>query len=416
MVLMLSYLSRNELQLLCPVRLPPGDAVANKVRVNAATTLATEFIRPELICFHSRVGFEDDTLGFGLNLEYYPNNGDLSNISPNLDLISENAFHFEKIRSGVWKTPFTHWLPLYISSKHAQDLSRHEKAIAEIVRNKGLQKTKLVFHPPMVLKVLPSLLNTMIVEIMKGKTHESEVALQGYLSFYHLFLAFVLKYPELQQEIDERVRIFLESEKGRMKRVCPNLGEWLACLACSSCYSWKQVAVSVLTEVFDRNVKWTVMEFPELVNLREIQDEEAQEAAEEVVQEEPEPTPIIAPKIADLPSAGLSKSARRRLREKKGDAWEVAIKATQPRQQMTMHVAEAEPDVLGIKLDRGRLPKTWKVTLTSSRLVMFHVLFLRMFRLAPTNGKSDNDEDMEVSLIPIEQAKRKLDKIGRAHV
>lgn len=263
----------------------------------------------------------------------------------------------------------------------------------------------------MVLKVLPSLLNTMIVEIMKGKTHESEVALQGYLSFYHLFLAFVLKYPELQREIDDRVRTFLESERGRMKRVCPNLGEWLACLACSSCYSWKQVAVSVLTEVFDRNVKWTVMEFPELVNLREIQDEEAQEAAEEVEQEpEPEPTPVVAPQIAAASSSGLSKSARRRLREKKGEAWEAAVKAAKPRQQMAFHIAEPEPDDLGLKLDRGRLPKTWKVTLTSSRLIMFHVLFLRMFRLAPANGKSDNDEDMEVNLIPIDQAKRKLDQ------
>jgi len=335
MVLALSYLSRPELQALCPAKLPPGDAVASKIRASAATALATEFIRPELVCFHSRVTFEDDTLGFGLNLEYYPNNGDLSNISPNLDLISENAFYFEKIRNGVWKQSFTHWLPLYLTSKHAKDLTRHEQAIAEIVRNKALQNTKLTFHPAMVLKVLPSLLNTMIVEIMKGKMHESEVALQGYLSFYHLFLAFVLKYPELQKEIDERVRVFLESERGRMKRVCPNLGEWLACLACSSCYSWKQVAVSVLTEVFDRNVKWTVMEFPELVNLRELQDEEAQEAAEEVVQEEePEPTPVVKPEIASAPSTGLSKSARRRLREKKGDAWEAAVKAAQPKQQV----------------------------------------------------------------------------------
>jgi len=411
LMITMGYLSRAELHVWGSQR-PHPDPVTNKIRMVAPIALATEFLKNDLVCFHSRVTFEEEMLGVGLNLEYYPNNGDLSNISPNLDLISENAFHFEKIRAGVWRQPFTHWLPLYLSARHAGNLERHEQAIAEIARNKALSNTKVVFHPPMVLKVLPSLLNTMIVEIMKGKTHESEVALQGYLSFYHLFLAFTIKYPELQKEIDNRVKLFLESERGRMKRVCPNLGEWLACLACSS-YSWKQVAVAAITEVFDRNVKWTVMEYPELVNLRELQD---MEALEEEKEEVAAPVaPLKPPEIAATPVAGLSKSARRRLREKKGAAWEAAIETSKPAQQVKVHVQPEEPDPQGLKLDRGRLPKTWKVTQVSSRLVMFHVLFLRMFRLAPSSGKSEDDEDMEVSLLSIDQTKRKLDQsYGRA--
>jgi ubiquitin-protein ligase/predicted RNA-binding protein with RPS1 domain len=412
MMLIMGYLSRAELHVLGSQR-PCSDPIANRVRLMAPLSLATEFLKDDLVCFHSRVSFEDELLGVGLNLEHY-DSGDLSNISPNLDLISENAFYFEKIRTGVWQKPFTHWMPLYLSSRHAGNLERHEQAIAEVARNKALHNTKVAFHPPMVLKVLPSLLNTMIVEIMKGKTHESEVALQGYLSFYHLFLAFTIKYPELQKEIDNRVKVFLESERGRMKRVCPNLGEWLACLACSS-YSWKQVAVAAITEVFDRNVKWTVMEFPELVNLRELEDMEIALEEEEKEEAVAAPVAVKVPEIAAVPVVGLSKSARRRLREKKSAAWEAVIESSKPTQQVKLHVPAEEPDPLGLKLDRGRLPKTWKVTQVSSRLVMFHVLFLRMFRLAPASGKGEDEEDMEVSLLSIEQAKRKLDQsYGRA--
>ena len=74
-----------------------------------------------------------------------------------------------------------------------------------------------------------------------GATHESAVALQGYMYFYHLLLAFVQKYPELQVVADERIRAFKQSECGRIKRNCPNLGEFLPLLAVSS-FSWDDVA------------------------------------------------------------------------------------------------------------------------------------------------------------------------------
>jgi hypothetical protein len=53
----------------------------------------------------------------------------------------------------------------------------------------------------------------MVVKMMEGALFESELALQGYLTFYHLLLAFVLKYPELRAEIDRRVDDFAASER-----------------------------------------------------------------------------------------------------------------------------------------------------------------------------------------------------------
>lgn len=380
----------------------------------AASADATIFIQQELLCYHSRVPYTEGTLGLGLTLEHYPNNGDLSNIVPNLDFVSHKTFHFEKVRQGVWKAPFTHWLPIYINARHADNLSLHEEAIANIARNKYMSKVELKFHPVMVLKVLPSLLNTMIVQIMKGSLFESELALQGYLTFYHLFLAFIVKYPELQTEIDNRVKNFLASEQGRRKRQCPNLGEWLACLAGSS-YSWKQVGVAVLSEVFDRNVKWVIMGFPELVNMREL--EEAEKKVEEQEQEATK-VPAFVPPIATTSVAGLSKSARRRLRQKKGAAWaELRTPGADEDKKTGAKPKVQEEDPTGAQLDRGRLPKTWKTTSVSCRLVMFHVLFLRMFRLRPTeqNEEEDEEETADVQLVSVQKAKQQLDRsFGRA--
>jgi predicted RNA-binding protein with RPS1 domain len=429
MNIVLAYLDRSDLHRMSPVLTLEQRArspLMARLRTLAADMEATTFIHEELVCFHSRKHYSNGLLGLGLSLQHYSNNGDLCGIVPCLDFVCREAYEVEKIRRGVWQVPFTHWLPLYISAQHAGDLKAHEEAIALICTNKYLPHTHLLFHPAMVLKVLPALLNTMIVEMMKGSLFESELALQGYLTFYHLFLALVLKYPELQREIDRRVESFLGSEEGRKKRECPNLGEFLACLACSS-YSWKQVAVAVLTEVFDRNVKWVILSHPELVNMRELQ--KLQDAQEQPPPPPPPPTP---PPIAAAPSAGLSSSARRRLRHKKMEAWAALTTPVPGKQEgsarnKTHKKGITEKDVSGAKLDRGRLPKTWKATGVSCRLVMFHVLFLRMFRLKPADqnlrrdegtgdqGQADEDEDREVEVVSVAKTKAMLDRTyGRA--
>lgn len=85
---------------------------------------------------------------------------------------------------------------------------------------------------------------------MKGSTHESLLALNGYTMFFQLLLAFVRKYPDLQRAADKRVSTFLKSEMTRTKRHCPNLGEWLPVLAISS-YEWEDVAATYLKESFE---------------------------------------------------------------------------------------------------------------------------------------------------------------------
>jgi hypothetical protein len=83
------------------------------------------WVRQDLVCFHSKKVFEEDMLGVGLSLENY-SSGEIAYIHPHLDLISKSAFNEEKIRRGVWKQSFTHWVTSLAStfdSLHAQRCS-----------------------------------------------------------------------------------------------------------------------------------------------------------------------------------------------------------------------------------------------------------------------------------------------------
>jgi len=139
----------------------------------------------------------------------------------------------------------------------------HEQAIADICWKKKASE-RAIFHPLMVLKVLPALLNTSIVSMMRGNVHESVAALSAYISVFQLMVAFTLRYPELQASADKRLRAFLATETGRSKKECPNLGELLALLTITSEFAWLDVAKPLLGEVMDRNVKWCVQAYPEL--------------------------------------------------------------------------------------------------------------------------------------------------------
>jgi len=153
------------------------------------------------------------------------------------------------------------------------------------------------------------------------------------------------------------------------------LGEWLPILAASS-YSWSDVAQLFVREVFDRNVKWVVIMYPELVDLAY----------------RPPPTPTLDNKTVELlQKFGVSS-------EDKTDAKTDISTSTSAAKREAERKKQQEAQEY-MKLDRGRLPKTWKATVVSNRLVMFHVMFLRIFR----QDSLGND-------ITATQAKLKLDR------
>jgi len=165
------------------------------------------------------------------------------------------------LRRGVWGEKFDMFLPLIINEIHA-------KRARPIL----LDNLKLFDHraspATLVLKVIPKLMNSMIVTLMKNNSEEklvlgnyfverhiSERALLGYCSFHHMLLYFTKKYPEIQDRVNKKVAEFLNNKEARSKEVVPDMGEFLATMSVSS-YSWGQVGKTVIKEIFERNVLW----------------------------------------------------------------------------------------------------------------------------------------------------------------
>ncbi|KAH3758226.1 Ubiquitinconjugating enzyme subfamily protein [Pelomyxa schiedti] len=226
--------------------------------------------RNELVCFHSKRTYLEDTLGVGLNLENKLN-GKLAYITTTFDLLSYDAFMLEKVRMAAYREPFTHWLPLYINKRHAvQAVPLAKEAMGKICA-----ECYGSFEPWMVCEVIPKIMNSLVVQVMTGKLHASIMAIEGYCAFHHLFLMFLDLYPELRRKVDETIETFINDEKTRNKHQVPALGEWLPLLTVTETYSWNDVAVPYLHEMFDRNVLWTLKKFPQLIYPTPIVDEVA---------------------------------------------------------------------------------------------------------------------------------------------
>eukprot|EP00005_Dracoamoeba_jomungandri_P009923 CAMPEP_0174279236 /NCGR_PEP_ID=MMETSP0439-20130205/61924_1 /TAXON_ID=0 /ORGANISM="Stereomyxa ramosa, Strain Chinc5" /LENGTH=259 /DNA_ID=CAMNT_0015371739 /DNA_START=1202 /DNA_END=1981 /DNA_ORIENTATION=+ len=104
----------------------------------------------------------------------------------------------------------------------------------------------------------------MTVDLMSGKYHASIKALEGYCWFHRIFFELVNNSPYLLSRVDQKIKDFIDSPKGRHKDAVPSLGEFLPLLTVSEKYSWRDVGLQYIDEAFTRNAKWIVMKYPEL--------------------------------------------------------------------------------------------------------------------------------------------------------
>eukprot|EP01119_Soliformovum_irregulare_P013021 TRINITY_DN3432_c0_g1_i1.p1 TRINITY_DN3432_c0_g1~~TRINITY_DN3432_c0_g1_i1.p1 ORF type:complete len:1126 (+),score=389.91 TRINITY_DN3432_c0_g1_i1:135-3512(+) len=236
----------------------PWPAINSVESIPRSFVSEDERLKEELICYHTRSSFEEDTLGIGISIKRNARGAIVEILSP-MELLSYTAYR-DGVRTSIMKdVSFTHWLPLYLNKEHAKSAGDLYKiSLSEI--STGFPDR---FQPSQALEVFGNLMNTMIVKLMKGELHASLRSLQGYIYIQRLLLMFVNEYPELMDLANRRVDDFVNSENNRTKQAIPALGVFLPLLLVSR-KSWRDIQDVYLREHFDRNVFWIIKDNPDL--------------------------------------------------------------------------------------------------------------------------------------------------------
>jgi len=224
--------------------------------------------RLQVCCFYTKVSAWQDILGFGVSAEYHAD-GNLKELSTELDVLSLTAFSKFNLRRGVWGEDFEYFLPLALDGSHARrSLPILEESLVSLALGPKALAPRPSFEPWMALAVLPQLMNSFAVSLMNAKEgvtrHSSEKALLGYCSFHHMLLALAARHPCIAQVADEKLRNFLRGEGGRHKSQTPDLGQLLVYVTLSERISWQDIAWAVAEEGNVRSVLWLFRENPRL--------------------------------------------------------------------------------------------------------------------------------------------------------
>jgi hypothetical protein len=231
--------------------------------------------RIQLRCFYTKQTAREDILGFGISVDYH-DDGNIKEVGTELDVVSAEAFYDHRLRHGAWGGDFTHFLPIVLEADHTRRaMPALKRALASIAQ----RQPAAAFEPWMALAVVPQVMNSFVVSLMReedGLTtdavprHASEKALLGYCSFHHMLLALRLRHPEIGDVATDRLRRFIGGQ--RSKAHAPDLGQLLVYMSLTEEVRWEDLAAAVLAESHVRCVRWTLRDRPMLERAVALED------------------------------------------------------------------------------------------------------------------------------------------------
>lgn len=172
---------------------------------------------PEIIDYASKERFDntakpkskDELFGYGLIVSGPSHRPALTTPCEFIKLETYEAMNkaIGTVKS-VMKEDIKFFLPMYITPNHGAMIKEtFEKCLNDVAVILPKCKANKTPIPELVIKVIPNLMSATVVEFSKGTQHTSDNSLNGYFSLHRLMLWALEVYPELQGEIDSRLKV-----------------------------------------------------------------------------------------------------------------------------------------------------------------------------------------------------------------
>jgi len=192
-----------------------------------------------IACYFTGATYKEDVLGYGVS-------SDGKTLTTAGELISYSAFHEHSVRQTSNKSAFTHWIPAYINAEHAD--KRWEQLLQQSIQHLGGG----------ALKVLPQLINSMVVQIMKGDKAAAIAFFEALCSFWRTLFHVMQAAPHLRKQAETLLEGFASDKAQRHKDVVPDVGQLLAMFtACNTGVEARErFTDAYLDENFIRCVMW----------------------------------------------------------------------------------------------------------------------------------------------------------------
>ena len=240
-------------------------------------------IKRELICFYTKESFENQTLGYGINIRYFKKGYQIQSINVILDLVSKEAYE-NNCNHSVWNEEFRFWLPIKINNKHVissrkiieqviADIYFARKEITFYPNNEKYENSKYEnneFKPKYFLDIICKILSSMVVDMMKDNVYASVKALNGFCEFHYLLLQFTEWYPEIIEIADQKIEYFISNFYNVNKLNYHSLGEFIVLLLISKKFKWNDIKHNFLKESEVRNIRWIMKEIPEFETIDDV--------------------------------------------------------------------------------------------------------------------------------------------------
>lgn len=221
-------------------------------------------VASQLVCFHSRCGFEEAVLGLPLRYTVNPKTNLIDYIEAYPDILSVEAFS-TGIKTTPAGEPIDLVLPLFITAEHFDRALPHLARVLTRLAPEAVPRGGGVPPPQNWLKVLPKVLNTSVVLLCDGGVSASQRSLTTFCAVHRLLLA-LCEHFSLWTSVAATLQAFLDRPAARTKAGTPNLGWMLPLLSASPAHTWRRMCGPIMAESFDRSILWICKNKPELAN------------------------------------------------------------------------------------------------------------------------------------------------------